>query len=154
LELVKTQTIGAGVASVTVTDAFSADYDAYKIVITGGTGSANRHFRFRLGAVTSGYQWVFVYTSYDSTVLAVASSTGTAIEYTGQSTTSSLAANIEVQNPFLTEHTFVQSATATPTDAGTTSGTLPTTTSYTDFTVFVGTGTITGGTIRVYGYRN
>jgi hypothetical protein len=154
LWLVKTQTIGTGVSSVTVTDAFSANYDAYKIVITGGTGSSSTELRFRLGAVTSGYRFSFIYSAYGGSVAAVTTSTGSAIEYTGTSTTSSLGANIEVQNPFLTEHTFVQSATATTTFAGSTSGSLETTTSYTDFTIFVGAGTITGGTIRVYGYRN
>jgi hypothetical protein len=154
LWLVKTQTIGTGVSSVTVTNAFSAEYDAYKIVVTGGVGSSSTELRFRLGAVTSGYRFVFVYTAYGSSVLAVASSTATSVEYTGTSTTSSLGANIEVQNPFLPDHTFVQSATATSGFAGTTSGSLETTTSYTDFTIFIGAGTITGGTIRVYGYKN
>ena len=37
LWLVKTQTIGTAVSSVTVTGAFSTDYDAYQIVVTGGT---------------------------------------------------------------------------------------------------------------------
>ncbi len=36
LRLIKKQTIGSGVASVSVTDAYSATYEAYKIIITGG----------------------------------------------------------------------------------------------------------------------
>ena len=37
--LVKTQTVGTAVSSVTVTGAFSADYDNYLILMSGGTGS-------------------------------------------------------------------------------------------------------------------
>ena len=51
LWLVKSQTIGTGVSSVTVTDAFSADYDSYKIVISGGVGSATAVLRTQLGVL-------------------------------------------------------------------------------------------------------
>ena len=39
LTLVKTEAIGTTVGSVTVTDAFSATYNAYKIIVDGGVGS-------------------------------------------------------------------------------------------------------------------
>ena len=41
LTLVKAQTIGTTVSSVTVTDAFSATFDNYKIIISDGVGSTN-----------------------------------------------------------------------------------------------------------------
>ena len=39
LDLVKTQTIGSAVSTVTVSDVFSATYDNYLITINGGSGS-------------------------------------------------------------------------------------------------------------------
>ena len=154
LWLVKSQTVGSGVASVTVTSAFSADYDNYLITISGGTGSTSSELRLRFGAAATNYKFSFTYTTYASTPLAVGSAAATAIDYVGQATSSSIGANIFVQNPFLTEHTFASGACTTELFAGQTSGYLNTTTSYTDFTVLTGTGTLTGGTIRVYGIRN
>ena len=49
LTYVKQQTIGNGVASVTVSDAFSATYDNYKIVINGGATSAQTSISLQLG---------------------------------------------------------------------------------------------------------
>jgi hypothetical protein len=40
LTLIKTQTIGTAVSSVTVTGAFSTTYDNYKIIVSGGVASA------------------------------------------------------------------------------------------------------------------
>jgi hypothetical protein len=154
LWLVKTQTIGAGVSSVVVSNAFSATYDNYLITVSGGTGTASAEFRFRLGAATSGYRYSFLYTTYNNTPAAVGTAAGSFIEYVGQATTSSLGAYITLQNPFLTEHTFVQGPCGTETFAGFTSGYLANTTSYSEFTLIIPVGTITGGTIRVYGYRN
>jgi agmatine/peptidylarginine deiminase len=37
LRLIKTQTIGTSVSSVSITNAFSATYDSYKIIIEGGS---------------------------------------------------------------------------------------------------------------------
>jgi hypothetical protein len=55
---------------------------------------------------------------------------------------------------FLSEQTFAQGASSPDLFAGTTTGQLTNTTSYTDFSLVLGVGTMTGGTIRVYGYRN
>lgn len=154
LWLVKSQTVGTGVSSVTVTGAFSADYDNYLITVAGGTGSASSELRIRFGAATSNYKFSFTYTGYGGTPLAVGSSTASAIDYVGQATTASLGGNIFVQNPFLAENTFVSGACTTESFSGQTSGYLNTTTSYTDFTLLTGIGTLTGGTIRIYGMRN
>jgi hypothetical protein len=55
LWLVKTQTVGSAVPDVTVTDAFSADYDNYKILYTGGTASgAVGPLNMKLGSSTTG----------------------------------------------------------------------------------------------------
>jgi hypothetical protein len=55
LTLIKTQTIGSAVPSVVVSDAFSDDYENYKITITGGVGSTDSTFSLALGSQTTGY---------------------------------------------------------------------------------------------------
>lgn len=55
LWLVKSQTIGSGVPNVEVTGAFSSDFDAYKIVVSGGAASASGPLSLKLGSTTSGY---------------------------------------------------------------------------------------------------
>ena len=154
LWLVKTQTIGTGVSSVAVTNAFSADYDNYIVTVSGGTASATIELNLQLGATVSGYKSSFVFTFYSNTVGAIGTASGTSIAYVGGGTTSSLAAQMTIQNPFLTEETFVQASSITGVYAGNTTGQLPNTTSYTGFTLVTASGTMTGGTIRVYGIRN
>ena len=55
LVLVKTQTIGSGVSSVTVSDAFSSTFDHYLITASGGAGSTQMGIGLTLGASTTGY---------------------------------------------------------------------------------------------------
>ena len=71
LTLIKTQTIGSGVSSITVTDAFSSTYDNYKITITGGTGSINQiGLRITMGSNTAGVQGVAVGAEYGGATFA------------------------------------------------------------------------------------
>jgi len=153
LVYIKSQTIGTAVASVAVTSAFSADFDNYVITVSGGAGSTNMSLKLQLGATVTNYALTLSYSNYTSTPLAVGSTTDTAFTYAGSGTSTSLGMYCTLQNPYLAEHTFVQGATANGSFAGTMSGYLPTTTSYTDFTIITSTGTMTGGTIRVYGMR-
>jgi hypothetical protein len=62
---------------------------------------------------------------------------------------------MEVNSPFLTENTTVRASVSNSTFyGGTTNGLLRNTTSYTSFILATSGGTMTGGTIRVYGLRN
>jgi hypothetical protein len=156
LELVKTQTIGSAVSSVEVTGAFSSTYDNYLITINNGAGSANSNLRLVLGATTSGYHYVYFYTDYNSTSAADGTKTAVHFQYIGSGSSNGLNASIHVFSPFLAKETKIQSAVAgRGTEyVGTVAGSLFNTTSYTAFTISPSTGTLTGGTIRVYGYRN
>jgi hypothetical protein len=156
--LIKTQTIGTTVASVNVTSAFSTTYDAYKIIITGGVGSASHNLALQLGATVTGY-----YAGYINANYATGSITGdkdnNAASFTlaGYGTANVLHLNVDLQNPFTAKNTTFQSYNSlTTTGAGgrLATGYLANTTSYTDFTLTPSTGTLTGGTIRVYGYKN
>jgi hypothetical protein len=159
LWLVKTQTVGSGVSSVTVTGAFSADFDNYKIVISGGAGSTvGQTLNMTLGATATGYSFG---------ALAIGFATGSQTFINGNNTTSwsrvgiantnSINGEIELFSPNLAKRThyngqYVQ--TMINGNAVNSGGLLDDATQYTAFTLTPASGTITGGTISVYGYRN
>ena len=158
LTLIKTQTIGTAVSSVNVTSAFSATYDAYKITVSGGVGSAIGGLGLKLGATATGYYAGLVAITYSSaTTDLAANNNATSWTFAGRTTTDSIWANFELNAPFLSKNTFVSAPAQNPStggSAGAMAGFLNNTTSYTDFTLTPASGTLTGGTIRVYGYKN
>lgn len=154
LTLIKTQTIGSAVSSVTVSDAFSATYDNYKITISGGVGSANDMGGIQLGATTSGYYNQVDGAQWNNTPFSSGSTTGTVV-YCFTHTTNGISGEMEIRAPFLSTISMISSSVAQATSRAFHSlGLLNNTTSYTAFTLIPTTGTLTGGTIRVYGYRN
>lgn len=158
LQLVKTQTIGSAVSSVAVSDVFSATYDAYKIIITGGVTSASAAIlRFTLGATVTNYYWAQNGRTFADVDNSGASG-GSAVAWRGGGGSSKiLNMNVDLVGPFLSEETYFTGQYLFPTSTGSTfnvTGFLDNTTSYTAFTLTPDSGTITGGTIRVYGYAN
>ena len=159
LWLVKTQTVGTGVSSVVVANAFSADFDNYKITYTGGVGSGFQDITMVLGATTSNYYWVDLGVSFVNGTVSGASSNAISNAYwrVGKLETSGAIVNMDIINPFKTLRTFYNSAGSFAVSTGsfvTSGGYLNNATSYTGFTLNpIGT-TLTGGTVRVYGYRN
>ena len=156
LQLIKTQTIGSAVASVPVTDAFSADYDNYKIIVNGGVGSTIQNLSLQLGSTTTGYYGSQIAATSSGVVAGSGMNGISNWSLAGISSTNSNYLNAELLNPFLTKPTTlfsVRNDDRTAGSYGTTVGFLDNSTSYTGFTLIVA-GTMTGGTIRVYGYRN
>ena len=156
LTLIKTQTIGTAVSSVTVTDAFSATYDAYKIQITGGTGSNNEVLSFQLSGGT---------TAYYAGGAGVAYSTGTVTGRTSNNASNILRGGMsyganglmfdcDIVNPYLAKYTMFTFAYPYEDEASYTVGVHKAATSYTGFVINSNSVTMTGGTIRVYGYLN
>lgn len=154
LRLVKKQTIGTGVSSVNVTGAFSAAYENYKIIISGGVASTANNILFTLGATTSGYYEARINCTYATGVVSANTTNNGASGTIGQQTTQGLFANLDLISPFLTAQTNWGSTqlAATTSRADQTQGMVNNTTSYTAFTITAGAGTLTGGTIYVYGY--
>jgi hypothetical protein len=155
LWLVKQQTIGTGVSSQVVSGAFSTEYDNYKILISGGAGSTAAELNMRFGSVVTGYYTSFIFTSWNNTVSADSSKVATRIQYIGAMAPDGIQANIDVMSPFLAKNTrtFAGGFGQTTAFVGSSAGALFDTTSYTDFTIIPATGTMTGGTISVYGYK-
>jgi hypothetical protein len=156
LVLIKTQTVGSAVASVAVTGAFSATYDNYFITVTGGTMSATNAIAMTLGATNTNYSNVLVYGNYtNTTVSAVNNNNGSSWSYIGYGTTSAYIIQCELYQPFLTQPTYFSTNQMQPATfaAGRNGGVLNNSLSYTGFTITPSTGTLTGGTIAVYGFR-
>ena len=159
LTLISTTTVGTTVASVTVSSAFSSTYDNYKIIISGGIGSTDGSLRLTLGATATNYYWGGSYSglSWANTINGDSSAGSTSSFGAGLFSANSLFANIELFCPNLakvTSYASQQVRSATTGFFGTFGGFLNDSTQYTAFTVTTSTGTITGGTIKVYGYQN
>jgi hypothetical protein len=158
LTLVKAQTIGSGVSSVNVTSAFSSTYDNYKIMVSGGVGSADAGLNLKLGSTTTGYYQFNIVGQYSSGTVSGGNGSNSAnFPLAGIATASSISGDFDLQNPNAAKNTHYKAMCAQSNTAGNTfliSGYLANTTQYTDFTLTPASGTLTGGTIRVYGYQN
>jgi hypothetical protein len=156
LVYVTSATIGTGVSSVTVSSAFSSTYDNYRIVIAGGVGStASASVTLKLGASTTGYYGAMVYCLFASPgVLNIQDNNAGQFTYVGNAYTSQYATSFDLLNPFLAKHTMINNAAWTVDNAtGNYSGVHQVATSYSSFIIAPLAGTLTGGTITVYGYR-
>lgn len=153
---IKSQTIGSAVSSVTVTGAFSADYDSYRIIVSGGSASTLMNLNMTLGSTVTGYYLGGQSITYAGVSTAV-SGTNVASWVIGASDTNGHSLICDLSNPFLADQTIVYGSYVVPTTTSAMqvhAGFLNNTTSYTAFTLTTSSGTITGGTIKVYGYRN
>ena len=156
LVLVKSQTIGTAVSSVTVSDAFNATYDNYKILIAGGTSSTELTLNMALGASATGYHAGGRFTSWQGTGGSdFNQDNGTSFQRVGYARPD-ITMNFDVIGPFLTQITRANSLNAFSSTANLGSAVYfhNVSASYTAFTLTTSTGTLTGGTIRVYGYAN
>lgn len=155
LVYVKQQTIGNAVASVAVSDAFSATYDNYLITCHGGASSAQGALGLLLGATVTGYYGNMIYGTHGSTAVAAVSDNN-AVRFThiGSANGDFISINVTLLNPFAAAKTVATGVgTVYTTVNGSYNGWLNNSTSYTGFTLAPNSGTLTGGIITVYGYR-
>jgi len=156
LQLIKTQVIGSAVGSVTVTGAFSTTYDDYQIVVSGGLASADSVLNLTLGATATGYYYRGQYGAYSNATVVGDNAQNASSWPAGLLSTNNIDANITVKQPFTAKNsTYIQASARSTTNgiAVTYGGYLANTTSYTAFTLTASSGTISGGTIFVYGYQ-
>jgi hypothetical protein len=157
LVLIKTQTIGTTVASVEVTDAFSATYENYLITVNGGVGSTDLDFQLQLGATTANYYGAASRATWAGAASVAGDSNTASFRAIGRGSVNALSFSATIQSPNLAKVTVVSGAWTQATTGGlggNYNGFLNNTTTYTAFTLIPSTGTITGGIIRVYGYAN
>ncbi len=154
LVYVTSATVGTGVSSVTVSNAFNSTYDNYLIKITGMTGSAAADTTFQLGGITTAvyitsgwYQLISSATINTYTTTAATMPAGT------MATTQNTQITIEISSPNLAVTKYVQMNSASATLRANSATQIGSSVQATGFTIAPASGTITGGTITVYGYR-
>jgi hypothetical protein len=157
LVYVTSATVGSAVSSVTVSSAFSSTYDNYRIIYDGGSSSANVALNLQLGSTTSGYHYAYVFNQYSSTTPAGGGTTaGPNFDSVGRASTVGNSLSCDLYGPFLSQRTGCKYLGVDYHTSGFNvngQGFLNNATSYTAFTFVTASGTITGGTITVYGYR-
>jgi hypothetical protein len=154
LRFIKKQTIGSAVSSVSVTSAFSSTYENYKIIITGGVGSTSQaNIGLQLTGSTTGYYQALQFVNYSTGVAAGAvSNNASSFQYVGNADVDNITLDLDIMSPFLAATTRISGAYVTSINAGPLNGSHSVKTSYSGFTLTPASGTITGGTIYVYGY--
>jgi hypothetical protein len=150
-------TIGSAVSSVTVSGAFNSTFENYFIKVSGGAATGNLFMTLRLGATTSEYYAIGTQQDFNSsTISAINSFNAANFTLAVICTANALSGQIFLDMPQLAKTTVARYQ-----GTGTTTGYVRTdiqgfvnnTTQYTSFTLTTNTGTVTGGTIRIYGYK-
>ena len=153
LTLIKTQVIGSAVSSVTVSGAFSATYDNYKIIISNLVGSAGTTLNFNFIGSTANYYSALSGAVYATGVPYILTANNQAdMKFFGTSDPAYGFANCDVLQPFLAKPSAIMGGVVAATIAGFTGCYHSPATSYTDFKVAPVSGTITGS-VKVYGYK-
>ena len=150
---IKTESFSA-VTAVSVNDVFSADYQNYRVIFSGGVASGNPNLEFRYRVAGSDNST----SAYDNRSGQVSSTFAFFNSAVGaQFRLSAVAADtiqvLDIRNPFAvapTNSTILANYSGFSSFGG---GTFTSSTSFTGFTYFVATSTITG-VIRVYGYKD
>ena len=155
LVYVKSQTIGSAVSSVTVTSAFSSTYDNYRIIVAGTVCSANADMTFQLSSITTG---VYSYQGYyqlvgGATLNGYGSSAASTMAFGTPGTTANSFAQLEISAPNLAVTKYANLLTSSGLISVTQGGQIASSVQSTGFTLAMTSGTMTGGTITVMGYR-
>ena len=158
LTLIKTQTIGSAVSSVSITGIFSSTYDNYLMTVSAGVSSTGTNIGLKMGTTATGYYTAGMYIAYNTTTI-----TGESVQNFSSffnafnGCANSLNGQCEIFSPNLAKNTHVLYRNSNSTTTGTYqnyAGYLADTTQYTSATIAPSSGTLTGGTIKVYGYQN
>jgi hypothetical protein len=157
LVYIKSQTVGSGVSSVTVSSAFSSTYDNYKIIYSGGGGSGGIYLTLQLGSTTTNYFGSMFGSAYSGgAFIGIGVNSAANFPYAGLASTNYATMSVELYGPNLAKSTnFSAGWTFNLTSTGYSMfiGEEASTTQHTAFTIGTSSGTISGGTVTVYGYR-
>jgi hypothetical protein len=155
LWLVKTVTVGTGVSSVPVTSCFSADYDNYKVILSDVVGSTGANMLFQFSGITSSvYQSSGVFFSFGSSTVSGFGNPAEASWIVAPTNTTTSNFSADIISPFASRRKSFIGAGVGNSSNYQLNGICSSTSSTTGFTISASAGTLTGGTIRVYGYRN
>ena len=155
LTLISSTAIGSGVSSVTVSNVFSSSYINYRVVISAVDFANISNIRLQFNGSTTDHYGSQYYDSYGG------GSTGTDRVNNGASILVGVTAqnndthtSFDIYAPNLANYTGLSGTYNGGGYQGWFGGLQATTTQFTGFNIIAGSGTMTGGTIKVYGYQN
>ena len=154
--LISKSTIPAASLSYTTPTVFSSDFDNYRVIIRGVKTSAGTELLMNFGATTTGYYGSMYYDNYTGVFTGTLRRNNGANMYVGfaEATLGEQVTSLDIANPFLASSTSINGGYYGNQYSGWFGGTQANATSFTTLTVRPAAGTITGGTITVYGYRS
>jgi len=156
LVFVKSQTIGTGVSSVTVTGAFSSTFENYRVLITDYTGSSvPQWIEFQWEGITASYYGATHKVDRFGTASNVGRNNQSSL-LIGETVSAAGPAGIslEVYSPANGGNAGISSNAVGSLSLITAAGSRSFSTTATGFLIKPSGGTLTGGIIRVYGYNN
>lgn len=153
LVYVTSATVSGTPSSLVVPDCFNSSFDNYRVVFDQITFSAGGYnYLFQVGGYSSLYYGTSNYDSSGAGSGRVATNNGTAL-YAGVQDSASTSCTLDITNPYLAKSTIIQGLSMGANYGSWTIGQHANAVSCTSFTLVVGSGTLTGGSIYVYGYR-
>jgi hypothetical protein len=157
MTLIKSQDVGSGVANTVVADVFSANFDAYQIIWSGGNGNtANTGLSMFLGTATADYYTAGIFGGGGGSGGLGNTGTPQSSASVGEIDANSARCSFRLVDPFAARYTMIVTDAAlnlTNFNTRIYGHVNLTNTSFTSFTLFPNAGTMSSGTIRVYGYR-
>jgi hypothetical protein len=154
LVYVTSQTIGTTVASVTVSNCFSSTYDNYRLVVSGGSASTTANLQIQFSGITgNSYYAAGNYVSWTVATVNAFAPALTNQAVVGNVTVAGYSMVADITGPNLATYKTIYGNSITNNAALWINALVVSTTQSTGFTLSVNSGTMTGGTITVYGYR-
>lgn len=152
---ISTTTVGTAVSSVTVSNCFSSNFDNYRITIAGGTASVQSNISFQLSGITGSvyYQLGYYQSSWSSSSRADYASGATTSVIASDGSVDGYATILELSSPNLAKRKFGSTYSQSANNQYSMPFQIASTSTATGFTLTPGSGTLTGGTITVYGYN-
>lgn len=146
--------IGSAVTSVTVSNCFSTDFQSYRIVVRGCTATNIDWLKLTLSGA-SGLSYAFNIPYYNYTTAGTFYYLSAGANHIGLCVTGTTMSGImDVHNPYESQTTAFYTVGSSETYENAGGGYNSQAVSSTGFTLTPNAGTITGGTITVYGYNN
>jgi hypothetical protein len=148
------QTIGSAVSSIAVNNVFSSAYDNYRVIINTSATANGAAITMQLNNSTSTtYSTLGFYMQLGSNTVVGSSDGSQARAVIGLTSPSTMSSVSDVINPFASTTTQFYSNSMASGFSSHRAAFDTSTASSTGFTITPGGGTLTGGTITVYGYR-
>ena len=152
LVYVSSTTVGTAVSSVTVSSAFSSTYDNYRIIYSNGSQTNADFLLLTLNNATgSSYAWGAMFYQYSASFTYTANGGATSSRVGVMGGRAQFI--IDICSPNLTGVTTFTTQNSSDSYSWNGGGYNSVSAQHTGFTLTAAAGTMTGGTITVYGYR-